>query len=246
MRRRRGIVQEQSLNGKVALVTGASSGLGRAFAVALARAGARVFLAARREEKLREVAEEIHRGGGEPAYHVVDVRVVPSLYDLVDVLLARFKRLDVLVNNAGVGYRSPLLETRRSEVAEMLETDLAAAIYLTQASLNALLRAAPSDIVNVSSIAGLEGFAEGTVYCAAKSGLVGFSRALAQELKPANIRVTALCPGSIETDFFERFRPTIERPEMLRPEDAVRALLYVLTSPPNVLHGEVVLRPRVV
>src|SRR5215470_5597063 len=197
---------ESSLRGKVALVTGASSGLGRAFALALAEAGAKVFLAARREEKLREVVEEIHRAGGEAAYHVVDVRVVPSLYDLVDVLLARFKRLDVLINNAGVGYRSPLLET-----------DLAAAIYLTQASLHALLRAAPSDIVNVSSIAGLEGFAEGTVYCAAKAGLIGFTRALAHELKPANIRVTALCPGSIETDFFERFRPTLERPQMLRP-----------------------------
>jgi len=237
---------ESSLRGKVALVTGASSGLGRSFALALAEAGAKVFLAARREEKLREVVDEIQRAGGEAAYHVIDVRVVPALYDLVDVLLARFKRLDILVNNAGVGYRSPLLETRRSEIVEMLETDLAAAIYLSQASLNALLRAAPSDIVNVSSIAGLEGFAEGTVYCAAKSGLVGFTRALAQELKPANIRVTAICPGSIETDFFERFRPTLERPQMLRPGDAVRALLYVLTSPPNVLHGEIVLRPRVV
>jgi len=237
---------DQSLRGKVALITGASSGLGREFALALAGAGAKVFLAARREEQLRGVVEEITQRGGEAAYHVVDVRVVPALYDLVDVLLARFKRLDVLVNNAGVGYRSPLLETRRTEIAEMLETNLNAAIYLTQACLHALLKTAPSDIVNVSSIAGLEGFAEGTVYCAAKSGLVGFTRALTQELKPANIRVTALCPGSVETDFFDRFRPTLDRPQMLRTEDAVRALLYVLSSPPNVLHGEIVLRPRVV
>jgi NAD(P)-dependent dehydrogenase (short-subunit alcohol dehydrogenase family) len=239
-------MSDSSLAGKVALVSGASSGLGRAFALSLAEAGAKVFLAARREEKLREVVEEIQRAGGEAAYHVVDLRVVPSIYDLVDVLLARFKRLDVLVNNAGTGYRAPLLETRRSEIAEMIETDLAAAIYLTQACLQALLKTAPSDIVNVSSIAGLEGFAEGTVYCAAKSGLVGFTRALAHELKPANIRVTALCPGSVETDFFERFRPTLERERMLRVEDAVRALRYVLSSPSNVLHGEIVFRPRVV
>jgi len=239
-------VVEQSLQGKVALLTGASSGLGRAFAVALGRAGARVFRAARREEKLREVVREITDAGGEAAYHVVDVRVVPSLYDLVDVLLARFKRLDVLINNAGLGYRSPLLETKRSEISEMLETDLNAAIYLTQASLNALLKSAPADIVNVASIAGLEGFAEGTVYCAAKSGLVGFSRALAAELKPANIRVTALCPGSVDTEFFERYQPTLDRPRMLSIDDCVRALFFVLTSPPNVLHGEVVIRPRVV
>jgi len=237
---------DQSLNGKVALLTGASSGLGKGFALALAAAGAKVFLVARREEKLREVVQEITQAGGEAAYHVVDLRSVPALYDLVDVLLSRFKRLDILVNNAGLGFRAPLLETRRSEIAEMLETNLSSAIYMTQASLHALLKSAPSDIVNISSVGGLEGFAEGTVYCAAKAGLVGFTRALAAELKPANIRVTAICPGSVETDFFDRFRPTLDRPHMLRIEDVVRSLLYVLTSPSNVLHGEVVVRPRVV
>ncbi len=237
---------EQSLQGKVALLTGASSGLGRGFALALARAGAKVFLVARREDKLREVVREIVDAGGEAAYHVADVRVVPALYDLVDVVLSRHRRLDILINNAGLGYRSPLLETKRSDICAMLETDLNAAIFLTQASLNALLRSAPSEVVNIASIAGLEGFAEGTVYCAAKAGLVGFSRALAAELKPANIRVTAICPGSIDTDFFDRYQPILERPSMLIVEDAVRALLYVLTSPSNVIHGEVVLRPRVV
>ena len=154
----------RSLKDRVVLITGASSGLGRAFALALAREGAKVFARrARREDKLREVVREIGEAGGEAAYHVVDVRVVPALYDLVDVVLARFKRLDMLVNNAGVGYRAPLLETKRSEISEMLETDLAAAIYLSQAALHALLKSAPADIVNVSSIAGLEGFAEGTV-----------------------------------------------------------------------------------
>jgi NAD(P)-dependent dehydrogenase (short-subunit alcohol dehydrogenase family) len=84
------------------------------------------------------------------------------------------------------------------------------------------------------------------VHCAAKAGLVGFTRALAAELKPANIRVTAICPGSVDTEFFENFRPTLEKPQRLTTDDVVRALLAVLTSPPNVLHGEVVLRPRVV
>lgn len=235
-----------SLEGKVALVTGASSGLGRGFALALARAGAKVFLAARREELLRDVVEEIAAAGGEAAYHVTDVRVTPSLFDLVDVLLARFKRLDILVNNAGLGYRAPLLELKRSEISEMLETDLHAAIFLCQAALTALLKSAPSDIINISSIAGIEGFAEGTAYCAAKAGLVGFTRALAQELKPANVRATAICAGSIDTPFFERFRPTVEPAKRLIVADAVRALMYVLTSPPNVLHGEIVIRPRVV
>ncbi|HSP94274.1 MAG TPA: SDR family oxidoreductase [Thermoanaerobaculia bacterium] len=237
-------MRDQSLKGRVALVTGASSGQGRAFSRALAKAGASVLLVARREEELHAAVQEIAQAGGDAAYHVADVRVVPSLYDLVDVALARFKKLDILINNAGLGYRAPLADLKRGQIAEMIETDLAAAIYLTQAALPALARGAPSDIVNIASIAGLESFPEGTVYCAAKAGLVAFSRALAQELQPAGIRVTALCSGSTDTAFFDRFRPTLERPRMLQVEDAVRCLMHILTSPPHVLHGEVILRPR--
>ena len=233
-----------ALKGKVALVTGASSGIGRALSLAFAKAGASVLLVARREEKLHEAVETIAREGGDAAYHVADVRVVPALYDLVDVALARFKKLDILVNNAGLGYRAPLSDLKRSEIAEMIETDLNAAIYLTQAALPALARSAPSEIVNVASIAGLESFAEGTVYCAAKAGLVAFSRALALEVKPAGIRVTTLCAGSIDTPFFDTFRPTTEPSRRLRPEDAVKAVMNVLTSPPHVLYGEIVIRPR--
>jgi short-subunit dehydrogenase len=233
-------------SGKVALITGGSSGIGRAFSVALAKVGVSVFLVARREAKLREAAAEIAQAGGEASYHVADVRNVPGLYDLVDVVLARYKRLDILINNAGLGYRAPLEDLKRSEITEMIETDLSAPIHLTQAALPALARSAPSEIVNIASIAGLQGYAEGTVYCAVKHGVVGFSRALAEELKPRHIRVTTICAGSTNTEFYDRFRPTTPQDRMLRTEDAVRALFYVLTSPSDVSHGEIVLRPRVV
>ncbi len=237
---------KHALHDKVALVTGASSGQGRAFSLALARAGVRVFAVARREDKLRTLVHEITEAGGDAAYHVADVRSVPALYDLVDVVLARYRKLEILINNAGLGYRAPLAETTRTQIAEMIETDLNAAIYLTQAALPALIKNAPADIVNIASTAGLEGVAEGSVYSAAKHGLVGFTRALAQELKLANVRVTAICSGSVHTEFFERFRPTTEPPCMLTAEDSVRALMYVLGCPPHLLHGEIVLRPRVV
>ena len=236
----------QTLRDRVALVTGASSGQGRAFALGLARAGARVFGVARREELLRSLVSEICDSGGDAAYHVADVRSVPAVFDLVDVVLARYRRIDILINSAGIGFRAPLAELKRSQIEEMLATDLAAAIYLTQAALPSLVKSAPSDVVNVASIAGLEGFAEGSVYCAAKHGLVGFTRALAQELKPEGVRVTALCSGSVDTEFFDRFRPTTEKSLRLTPDDVLSVLLTVLTSPPHVLFGEVVVRPRVV
>ncbi len=239
-------MSDQPLRDRVALVTGASSGQGRAFAKALAGAGATVFAVARREERLRTLVDEIAAAGGEAAYHVVDQRSIPSVYDLVDVALARFRKLHVLVNAAGVGYRAPLAETSRTQIAEMIETDLTAMIHLTQAALPALLHNAPADIVNVASIAGLKGFPEGSVYCAVKHGVVGFTRALSLELKDAGIRVTAICSGSVDTEFFDRFRPTSEKEVRLDVADSVRALMYVLASPPDVLHGEIVVRPRVV
>jgi len=234
------------LGGKVALVTGASSGMGRAFAAALAKAGAAVLLVARREDRLHEAVAEITAAGGEAAYHVADVRSAPALYDLVDVLLARYKMLHILVNNAGLGWRASLPQLSRDQITEMIETNLAAPIHLTQAALPALVKNAPADIVNIASIAGLQGFPQGSVYCAVKHGVVGFTRALSEEVKPAGVRVTAICAGSVDTEFFDRFTPTLDRPRMLHVEDAVAALLYVVTSPPRVVHGEIVLRPRVV
>ncbi|MDQ2969861.1 MAG: SDR family oxidoreductase [Acidobacteriota bacterium] len=236
----------QSLEGRVVLVTGASSGQGHAFALGVARRGAKVFAVARREDRLRDLVARIGEAGGDAAYHVTDVRSVPAVYDLVDVVLARYRHIDVLINAAGVGYRAPLADMKRVQIAETLETDLAGAIYLTQAALPSLIKSAPSDIVNVASIAGLEGFPEGSVYCAAKHGLVGFTRALAAEVKPEGVRVTALCSGSVDTEFFDRFRPTTEKEKRLRTDDVLEALLGILTSPAHVLHGEVVLRPRVV
>lgn len=233
------------LKDRVALVTGASAGLGRAFAVALAKMGAAVLLVARREEKLREAVSEITDAGGVAAYHVVDVRIAPALYDLVDVVLARYRTLHILVNNAGVGWRAPLPDLPRDQIREMIETDLAAPIHLTQAALPALVKNAPSDIVNVASIAGREA-SQGSVYGAVQHGVVGFSRALAEEVGPAGVRVTSICLGPVGTRFHGGADPGLDRDRMLQAEDAVRALLHVVTAPARVLYGEVVLRPRAV
>ncbi len=232
------------LSGKTALVTGASSGFGRALAIELARRGVGVFLVARREAELRRAAEEIGAAGGEADFYACDLRSLPAVYDLVDIALSRMKRLDILVNNAGVGFQAPLLGTKRSEIAEAVEINLCAPIHLTQAALPALLRSAPSEIVNVAALSGLHASAEATVYCATKFGLVGFSKALALELEPAGVRVTTFCPGSIDTAMLDRFSSPPAPERRIAPADAARVLAEALETPSDILHGEIAVRHR--
>jgi NAD(P)-dependent dehydrogenase (short-subunit alcohol dehydrogenase family) len=234
----------QFLAGKVALITGASSEQGRAFAVELAREGAKIFGVARGEERLRSLVAEIGASGADAAYHVADVRSVPAVYDLVDVVLSRYKRIDILINAAGVGHRGPLEDWKRAEIGETLETNLAGAIYLTQAALAFLRKSAPSDIVNFAWGLGLEAAAQSSVYCASQQGLVGFTRALARELQPQGVRVTALCAGPGDEGFPGPPSATAEKGPRLRTEDVTKALLAILKSDPHVLPGEVVVRPR--
>jgi 3-oxoacyl-[acyl-carrier protein] reductase len=230
------------LSGKTALVTGASSGLGRALALELSGRGVNVFLVARREPELRSAAEEIRAAGGQADFYACDLRSLPAVFDLVDIALSRLKRLDILVNNAGVGFQAPLLGTKRSQIAEAIETNLCAPIYLTQAALPALLRAAPSEIVNVAALTGLHASAEATVFCATKFGLVGFSRALAMELQPAGIRVTTFCPGSLDTAMLDNFSARPGPESRLAPAEAAKILAQALETPPEILHGEIAIR----
>ena len=229
--KRRGCMTEQSLQRKSRARDRGSSGLGRDSRSRSRGAGAKVFLAARREEKLREVVRGDHaRPAARPRTTSWTCASCPRSTTSSTCCSSRFRRLDILVNNAGLGYpfaaaRDAALRDRRDARDQPRRGDLPDAGEPARAPEERARRTSSTS----PRSRGLEGFAEGTVYCAAKAGLVGFTRALAHELKPANIRVTAICPGSVETEFFERFRPTLDRPQMLRIEDAVRALLYVLT-----------------
>jgi len=232
------------LSGKTALVTGASSGFGRALALELGRRGVGVFLVARREAELRQAAEEIRAAGGQADFHTCDLRCLPAVFDLVDVVLSRLKKLDILVNNAGTGFQAPLLGTKRSEISEAVEINLCAPMFLTQAALPALLRAAPSDIVNVASLSGLRPSAEATVFCATKFGLVGFSRALALELEPAGVRVTTFCPGFMDTPLLDRFASRPGPKERIAPPAAAKILADALETPSEMLMGEITVHHR--
>lgn len=236
-------MSNQSLEGKVALVTGASSGLGRGFALALAAAGVKVFLVARREEELRQVVEEVARAGGEAAYHVADVRVTPSLYDLVDVLLSRFKRLDILVNNAGLGHFAKVQQLGAEQFDEMWAVNVRGVFLLTKAVLPSMSERRSGDIVNIASLAGRNSFVGGAGYSATKWALIGFARSLMLEVRGDNIRVITLCPGSVDTDFAGPGR-TPPRPGVIPTADDIAAVaIDALSMPRSVMVSEIDIRP---
>ena len=187
------------LEGRIALVTGASQGIGRACAVALAASGATVALAARNEAKLAEVAAEIEAAGGKAAAFALDVASEESIKAGAKAILDRFGKVEILVNNAGITRDDLVLRMKRSDWDDVLATNLTGAFLLTQAVLRAMLKNRWGRIVNISSVVGRTGQAGQVNYAAAKAGLIGMTQALAREVAARGITVNAVAPGYIET-----------------------------------------------
>jgi len=184
------------LDGKSALVTGASRGIGLAAAVALAQAGAKVTLAARSEDELAAACKDIHANGGKADYAVIDVTDAAA----VDAMVAARGPFHVLVNNAGMNRPKPLVEVTNEDIDDIFTLNVHSVFYLTRAVARGLLKAGqPGSIINISSQMGHVGAPRRTVYCASKHAIEGMTKALAWELGQQNIRVNTLCPTFIET-----------------------------------------------
>jgi NAD(P)-dependent dehydrogenase (short-subunit alcohol dehydrogenase family) len=197
------------LTGRVALVTGASSGLGRHFAGVLARAGAAVAVAARRVESLAEVAVEIAESGGNATVIRLDVTDARSVHEAVAAAVAQLGGLDILVNNAGTTVTRTMLDLSEAEWDAVLDVNLKGCFLVAQAAARAMVQAGRGGaIVNIASILGLRASAQLAPYIASKAGLVRLSQAMALEFARYNIRVNALCPGYIETDINHAFFAT--------------------------------------
>jgi 3-oxoacyl-[acyl-carrier protein] reductase len=188
-----------TLQGKTALVTGASQGIGRACALALAQAGARVALAARNEAKLNEVAAEIAAAGGHAAVFTLDVASEESIKACAKAAVAHFGSVEILVNNAGVTRDNLALSMKRAEWDDVLNTNLTGTFLLTQALLRPMLKARWGRIISITSVVGETGQAGQANYAASKAGLIGMTRSLARELASRNITANAVAPGYIET-----------------------------------------------
>ncbi len=187
-------------DGKIAIVTGASRGIGRGIALGLAEAGATVVCAARDLEKLNAVVAEIGAAGGQAHAHVVDVSSRESIEALISATVAAHGRVDVLVNNAGITRDTLLLRMKPADWDAVIATNLTSVFASTQAVMKPMLKARAGSIINIGSVVGLTGNAGQANYAAAKAGLIGFSKSVAREVASRGIRVNVIAPGFIETD----------------------------------------------
>ena len=226
-----------SLAGKVALVTGASRGIGAAVARALDAEGVRLGLASRSGDDL---------GIAGAVAQPCDVRDPAALASLVAATVERFGRLDILVVNAGVGAYGSFLELPPEDLEAMIDVNVKGALYAVRAALPELLKSDAADIVTIASEAGRRGLPYEVTYCASKFAQVGMTRALDHELREQGIRCTSVCPGGVATDFAMGHGRTPEMPQlagMMAPTDVAEAVLFVLTRSRNHRILEVAFRP---
>jgi NADP-dependent 3-hydroxy acid dehydrogenase YdfG len=252
-----GILMADSLNGTVALVTGASSGIGEATAVALAQHGAAVALVARRADRLESLAERIRSGGSTALVIEADVTEGKQAQGAVERTVSELGRLDTLVNNAGVMLLGPAVDAPLEEWQRMLEVNLAGLLYCTHAALPHLLSAAEksprnvADMVNISSVAGRVARSGSAVYNLTKHGVGAFSEALRQEVTGRHLRVSVVEPGAVATELSSHNRPEVLEQinqrfggvERLQASDIADVILYVVTRARHVAINEVLIRP---
>jgi 3-oxoacyl-[acyl-carrier protein] reductase len=184
---------------KIALVTGASQGIGRACALTLAAQAATVALAARNEEKLRAVAEEIAAAGGQAEIFVLDISNEASIKETAKAVIAKLGRVDILVNNAGITRDMLLLRMKRADWEDVITTNLTGTFLLTQAVLSSMMKSRWGRIISISSVVGETGQAGQANYAASKAGLIGFTKSVAREMASRNVTANVVAPGMIET-----------------------------------------------
>lgn len=231
---------QKPLDGKVALITGANRGIGLAIAHRLGALGASLSISARDRNRLEAVAREL-QSSTKVAAIPADLTRTDEVAALVSKTEQALGPVDILVNNAGVGTFSPIQDASESDWDRMLDTNLKAVFLLMKAVAPGMIRRRSGHIVNIASLAGKNAIPGGAIYCASKWGLLGLTRSAAEDLRAHGIRVSAICPGSVATDFSPHGKK--DPAKMLQPEDVAHALETLVTQAPQSFISEIDLRP---
>ena len=237
---------------KVVIITGASSGIGYATALSLAKEGAKLVVGARRTDRLERLVKEIEENNGEILSQKFDVTKKSDCDDLVNTAIKKWGKVDVLINNAGLMPLSFVKNLKVDEWDQMIDVNIKGVLYCTAAVLPHMREAKSGHIINISSVAGRIVFPAGSVYCATKHAVTAFSEGLRQELSPRNnIRVTTIEPGVVSTELtntitdesLEKFVESSKKMEALKAEDIASAIVFAIDAPNHVNVNEILVRP---
>jgi 3-oxoacyl-[acyl-carrier protein] reductase len=224
----------KKLGGSVCIITGASSGIGRASALALASEGANLVLTARRKHRLDELMETIQEAGSQAIAVLGDASEEETATRTIAAAKEHFGKVDILVNNVGIGIYKTLMETSAADYDAMIDTNVRSTFLFTRHTVPLMMEQKAGTILMISSMAGKYGFAGEAVYCATKFAQVGFAQALDKELRTHGIKVGVICPGGVKTEFAlgtGRTEESIAQSGWLDPEDVAQAVLLACTQP---------------
>ena len=236
-------LQANYLQGKVAIVTGASKGIGKAITTSLANADVKVVLAARTQNTVEQVAADLRKSGAEVVAIPTDVTDVDAVKNLIQRTLQTYQKLDILINNAGNGIFGPVADFDPNDWDSVINSNLKGVYLCAKYALPHLLAQGSGQIINVLSIAAKVAFPASSAYCAAKAGALALTKVLAAEVREQNIRVTAVMPGSVETPFWEDIPQHPDFDKMLKPEHVAHTVLSVCQQPVGMVTEEVVVMP---
>jgi len=229
--------QGRPLANKTVLITGASAGIGWAAALAFAEKGANVVATARRQQRLTELCDKIKSSGGRAVYFAGDAAQEPTAKACVELAMNEFGRLDILINNAGIGNYKNLVDTSAADFEELMNANVRSGFLFSRHAVPVMLEQKSGEILFISSVAGLQGAAGESVYAATKFAQIGFAQSLDAELRKHGIKVGTICPGGVKSEFAVgrgRTEEGIQQSRMMDPREVADTIVFACMQPPNV------------
>jgi 3-oxoacyl-[acyl-carrier protein] reductase len=230
------------LKGKIALVTGASRGIGKTISFALAQSGAHVILTSRNMDLLKKVEGEIRLKGGSASCMTADISEEKQIETLFERIQASFESLDILINNAGLGIWAKLVDFRTEDLDRILAVNLRGPYLCCRQAMRIMIPAHKGHIINITSVQGIRGYENQSAYAASKHGVMGFSKSLAVEAQEHNIRVSVVLPAAVDTEMIREARPDLDPSVLIRPEDIAKSVLFLLSLSDTAMVDQIYVR----